>query len=136
MPEPKTTPQVIQTRVVLTTSDFERAVAFYRDGLGLEQLADFSNEHGHGLVLDAGHATVEILDAGHAGWVDTIEVGRHVGLPVRIAFQVPEPEAVATAIGEEQTMSVFAPAMTPWNSLNVRIEAPDGMQLTLFTELD
>lgn len=136
MPEPTNKPQVIQTRIVLTTSDFERAVASYRDGLGLVQLADFSNEHGHGLVLDGGHATIEILDAGHAGWVDTIEVGRHVGLPVRIAFQVPDAEAAVTALEEVRSMVAFPPAVTPWNSLNVRIEAPDGMQLTLFTELD
>jgi len=82
-----------------------------------------------------GRATIEVLDAGHAEWVDTIEAGRQVGLPVRIAFQVPDAESVASAIGERTTL-VSAPATTPWNSRNVRIEAPDGLQLTLFTELD
>ncbi|WP_309117358.1 hypothetical protein [Saccharothrix sp.] len=27
------------------------------------------------------------------------------------------------------------PTRTPWNSLNARLEAPGGLQLTLFTEL-
>jgi hypothetical protein len=30
---------------------------------------------------------------------------------------------------------VAAPTRTPWNSLNARLEAPAGLQLTLFTEL-
>jgi catechol-2,3-dioxygenase len=32
----------MEFRVVLTVPDFDEAVAFYRDALGLEQLADWS----------------------------------------------------------------------------------------------
>jgi len=33
---------VTELRVALTVEDFDRAVAFYRDALGLEQIADWS----------------------------------------------------------------------------------------------
>src|SRR4029077_13363554 len=48
---------VTALRVALTVSDFEEAVAFYRDALGLEQLADWSSENGRVILLDAGRAT-------------------------------------------------------------------------------
>jgi catechol 2,3-dioxygenase-like lactoylglutathione lyase family enzyme len=35
-------PEVTEFRVVLTVSDFDEAVSFYRDALGLEQLADWT----------------------------------------------------------------------------------------------
>lgn len=38
-------------RVVLTVPDFDRAVAFYRNELGLEQLADWSGEDGRVILL-------------------------------------------------------------------------------------
>ena len=43
-----------ELRVVLTVPDFDQAVAFYRDALGLEQLADWSGEDGRVILLDAG----------------------------------------------------------------------------------
>jgi lactoylglutathione lyase len=43
-------------------ADFEEALRFYRDALGLEQLADWSSESGRVVVLEAGRATLELLD--------------------------------------------------------------------------
>jgi lactoylglutathione lyase len=31
---------------------------------------------------------------------------------------------------------IAAPTVTPWNSRNARLTAPDGVQLTIFEELD
>jgi lactoylglutathione lyase len=31
---------------------------------------------------------------------------------------------------------IAEPTRTPWNSLNARLDAPAGLQLTLFQELD
>ena len=31
---------------------------------------------------------------------------------------------------------IAPPVRTPWNSLNSRLDAPAGLQLTLFSELD
>ncbi len=43
-------------RVVLTVADFDEGVAFYRDALGFEQLADWTGEEGRVILLDAGRA--------------------------------------------------------------------------------
>ena len=43
---------VTELRVALTVADFEKAVAFYGEALGLEQLADWSDDHdGSGRTL-------------------------------------------------------------------------------------
>ena len=41
---------VTELRVALTVTDFAQALAFYRDTLGLEQIADWSSETGQVVV--------------------------------------------------------------------------------------
>jgi catechol 2,3-dioxygenase-like lactoylglutathione lyase family enzyme len=71
--------EVSELRVALTVADFDEAVAFYRDAIGLEQLADWSGEDGRVIILAAGRATLEIFDQVQAEKVDAIEAG--VGSP-------------------------------------------------------
>jgi catechol 2,3-dioxygenase-like lactoylglutathione lyase family enzyme len=86
-----TVSRVRQLRVVVTADDFDQAVAFYRDILGLTEQAAFEGDG------DARAVTASLSSAG------------------------------AEVIG--------GPAVTPWNSLNSRLRAPAGVQLTLFEEL-
>src|SRR5437763_6292405 len=79
---------VTELRVALTVEDFDRAVAFYRDALGLEQIADWSSDTGRVVVLEAGRATLELFDHAQAESVDAIEAGRRVSGTVRFAVQV------------------------------------------------
>jgi catechol 2,3-dioxygenase-like lactoylglutathione lyase family enzyme len=67
-----------ELRLVLTVEDFDRATALFRDALGLKQLAAWQNGGGHIVLLDAGHATLEIVDERQAQAIDEIEVGRRV----------------------------------------------------------
>jgi len=99
---------VTELRVALTVEDFDQALAFYRDALGLEQVADWSSESGRVVVLDAGRATLELFDQAQAESVDAIEAGRRVSGTVRFAVKVTDSEDMA-------------------------VQAPDGMQLTLFS---
>jgi methylmalonyl-CoA/ethylmalonyl-CoA epimerase len=73
-----TVAEVTELRVTLTVDDFEQALAFYRDALGLEQLADWSSDDGRVVVLEAGRATLELFDHAQAAAVDKIEAGRRV----------------------------------------------------------
>jgi len=43
--------------------------------------------------------------------------------------------ATGTALVEAGAVPVAPPTRTPWNSLNARLEGPDGLQLTAFQEL-
>ncbi|NWF70950.1 MAG: VOC family protein [Chloroflexi bacterium] len=121
----------IELRVALTADDFERVVAFYRDGLGLD-VGPMWTENGRGQVFLAGRATLEVLDTTHAAAVDALEVGQRVSGQIRFAFEVPDVHAaVARALTAGATL-VHEPVLTPWNDLNARLRAPDGLQITLF----
>ena len=124
---------VTELRVALTVPDFDRALSFYRDALGLEQLADWSSESGRVILLAAGRATLELLDEAQAEAVDAIEAGRRVSGRVRLALEVVDSEAAArrlVAAGGEQVAPLVT---TPWGDRNARVQTPDGTQLTLFT---
>jgi lactoylglutathione lyase len=124
---------VKELRVALTVTDFDRAVAFYRDELGLDQLADWSSDAGRVVLLDGGRATLELFDDAQAAHVDAIEAGRRVSGTVRLAVEVEASEATARRLIAAGAVEVAPPVTTPWGDRNVRVETPDGMQLTLFT---
>jgi len=128
--------QVKELRVVLTVDDFDAALAFYRDALGLEQLEDWSGENGRVVLLGAGRGTLELFDERQAESVDGIEVGRRVAGPVRLAFHVDDSAARAERLAAAGAEVIAGPVETPWRDLNVRLSSPDGTQLTLFTPLD
>jgi lactoylglutathione lyase len=126
---------VREVRVVLTVADFDAALDFYRDRIGLEQLEAWEAEQGRIVLLDGGKATIELVDEGQADAIDKIEVGRRVAGPVRLAFEVDDSEATASRLAAAGAEVVGGPVETPWRDRNVRVSAPDGMQLTLFTVL-
>ena len=124
---------VKQLRVTLTVADFDRARAFYRDALGLDEIADWSSESGRVVVLEAGRATLELFDHAQAESVDLIEAGRRVSGPVRLALEVTDSVASARRLIDAGAEEVAPPVSTPWGDRNARVRAPEGMQLTLFT---
>ena len=126
---------VRELRVAVTASDYDEALAFYRDVLGLRERDAFASEDGRVTILDAGRATLELLDPTHAAFVDDVEVGRRVARHIRLAFEVDDSSAATRALADAGATVVAEPTRTPWNSLNARLEGPAGLQLTLFTEL-
>jgi lactoylglutathione lyase len=127
--------RVRELRVAVTAEDYDEALAFYRDVLGLRERAAFSSEDGRVTILEAGRATLELLDATHAGYVDQVEVGRRVAGHVRIAFEVDDSATTTADLAAAGATVIAEPTLTPWNSLNARLEAPAGLQLTIFEEL-
>jgi lactoylglutathione lyase len=125
--------EVRELRLVLTVQDFDQALSFYRDAVGLDVEAVWASEGGHVTLLSAGRATLELVDEAHATEIDRLEVGRRVAGPVRGAFQVPDSGALADTLEAAGATRIAGPVTTPWNDRNVRLEAPDGTQLTLFT---
>jgi len=124
----------VELRVVLTVPNFDEAVAFYRDALELEQLADWSGEDGRVILLDAGHATLELFDERQAESVDRIEAGRRVSRSVRLAVEVADVDGTAARLVDHGAAAEAQPVVPPWGGRNARLRAPDGMQLTLFSE--
>jgi len=77
----------LQLRLVVETEDFDAALAFYRDALGMPELEAYTE----------GDAQVVILSV---------------------------PSAVTTALEAAGATVLAPPTVTPWNSLNARLEAP------------
>ena len=123
-----------ELRLVITVPDHESALDFYRDALGLSELAAFTDDNGgRATLLDAGRATVEIGDELHADAMDALEVGRRVAGQIRVAFAVEDAVAATDRLVEGGGTLIAAATPTPWGSLNSRLESPDGVQLSLFS---
>jgi lactoylglutathione lyase len=126
---------VKEMRLCVTAEDYDEALRFYRDVLGLPEREAYSSEDGRVTILEAGRATLELLDPPHAAFVDEVEVGRRVAGHVRVAFEVDDSAATADQLAAAGATVIAEPTRTPWSSLNARLDAPAGLQLTLFTEL-
>lgn len=127
---------VRELRLVVTAADYDEALRFYRDVLGLRERAAYSSPDGRVTILEAGVATLEITDPPHAAFIDDVEVGRRVAGHIRVAFEVDDSTSMTKTLADAGATVVAEPTLTPWNSLNARLDAPAGLHLTLFTELE
>ncbi|MYS84802.1 VOC family protein [Embleya scabrispora] len=132
---PKAQP-VRQLRLVVEADDFEAALAFYRDALGLPEQAAFSGDGGARVaILDAGRATLEIANPEQKRMIDDVEVGHQVAPRIRVAFEVDDGRAVTEHLVDAGATQVAPPTVTPWRSLNSRLDAPAGLHISVFQEL-
>ena len=127
---------IFELRVAITTQDYERLVKFYCLGLGIEPAAIWTNDGGKALILNMGNATLEIFDERQAEVVDELEVGKRVSGQIRFALQVPDLKTAMERMLANGATLVHEPVLTPWGDYNVRLQDPDGMQITLFQAHD
>ncbi|WP_307799018.1 VOC family protein [Micromonospora antibiotica] len=129
-------PGVRQLRLVVEAEDYDAAVAFFRDALGLPEQAAYSGAgQARVVILEAGRATLEIANPAQKRMIDDVEVGRQVAPRLRLAFEVDDTAAVTGRLVAAGATEVAPPTVTPWHSLNSRLDVPAGLQLTLFQEL-
>ena len=128
---------VRQLRLVVHAEDFEEAVRFYRDVLGMPEEESYSGDGGAEVViLGAGRATLELANTAQVEMIDEVEVGRRVAPHFRVALEVVDADTSTCIAVEGGAELVAGPVTTPWRSSNARFEAPGDVQLTLFEELD
>jgi lactoylglutathione lyase len=123
---------VRQLRLVVTTDDYDAAVRFYRDVLGMNEREAVQPPQGRVMILDAGAATLELAEPATAEYIDQVEVGHRVAGHIRVAFEVDDVHGGTTALREAGGTVIAAPTPTPFRSTNARVEGPAGLQLTLF----
>ncbi len=112
-------------------------MAFYRDALGLTEEFSVENDgDARVMALQAGRATFEIVNPAQRRLIDQLEVGREVSRSIRVAFEVTDTKLKTDQLVAAGAELVASPKETPWRSLNSRLEAPAGLQITLFEELD
>jgi predicted enzyme related to lactoylglutathione lyase len=124
---------VRQLRLVVTADDYDTALHFFRDVLGLPEEAAYVSPGGRVSILDAGRATLEIADPGQAAYIDEVEVGRRVAGHIRVAFEVDDCAQTTATLADAGATVVAEPTRTPWGSLNARLDAPAGLHITVFT---
>lgn len=128
---------VLQMRLVVEVDDFDAAVAFYRDALGLPEQAAFQGEgDARVIILDAGRATLELANSAQKRLIDRVEADGQESNRIRVAFEVLDSAAVTDTLTAAGAELIALPTETPWRSLNSRLHAPGDLQLTLFQELD
>ena len=128
---------VLQMRLVVEADDYDEAVRFYRDVLGLTEQAAFEGEgDARVAILEAGRATLEIANPAQKQMIDQVEVGRPVAPKIRVAFEVADSASTTDELVSAGAELIAAPVETPWRSLNSRLAAPAGLQITLFEELE
>ena len=127
---------VLEFRIALTAQDYDKLVAFYEDTLGLEADEIWTQGDNKGVIYDMGKATLEILDENSAATVDQIEAGKRVSGQIRFALEVQDVDAALQRALAKGATLVHEPIITPWRHRNVRLQSPDGLQITLFQVLD
>lgn len=125
---------VRQLRLVVTVENHAEALRFFRDVLGMSQVDDFSSDEGRCILLDAGRATVEVIDERQAHYIDRVEVGRRVAGSIRVGLEVDDTAGLTARLVDTGATVLADPVRTPWESVNARVVTPDGVQLTLFEE--
>ena len=136
MTSPQPSP-VLQLRLVIEAVQFDEALSFYRDVLGLTEQAAFEGDgDARVVILEAGRATLELANPAQKRMIDMIEVGRPVSPKIRVAFEVLDAAGMTRSLVEGGAHLIAEPVETPWRSLNARLDAPADLQITLFQELD
>lgn len=126
-----------QLRLVVEVDDFDAALAFYRDALGLPEIAAFEGVgDARVAILEAGRATLELANPAQKRMIDRIEAGGAPSPRIRVAFEVDDADGSTRRLEGAGATVIAEPVETPWRSRNARLEAPAGLTLTLFEELD
>ena len=132
MVHPEPNHPVLELRIALTAADYERSVKFYCEGLGIEPAAVWNNGQGRALVLEMGNATLELFDEIQAATIDQIEAEQRISGQIRFALQASDLKSAMERLLAHGATLIHPPIITPWGDYNVRLQDPDGMQITLF----
>lgn len=136
MPVGNVPQSVRQLRLVVETDDVEAAAAFYRDALGMTESSAFQGAADARIVmLDAGRATLELVNTAQRRMIDDVEAAGNRSDVLRVALEVGDVHAATASARAAGAEELAPPTVTPWQSVNARLRAPAGLQITLFQEL-
>ena len=124
--------KVKELRIIITVDNLDEVIKFYRDVAGLSTSKEWHEETGNGIILEAGKASLELIDKKHAERIDEIEVGQRISGTVRLALNVGENiEGASETLIEAGATQLATARQAPWSKV-MRLQDPSGMQFTLF----
>lgn len=127
-----------QLRLIIETDDFDEAVRFYRDVLGMPEQPAFATVGDDRVsIVHAGTATIELATRTHVRTIDALEKAPAVeGPTLRLAIEVADTDQAVT-VAEQAGAEILASATrTPFQTINARVQGPAGWQVTFFQELE
>ena len=124
--------KVKELRIILTVDNLDEIIQFYRDVAGLQTSKEWRDESGNGIILEAGRASLELIDRKDAAGIDDIEVGKRVAGPVRLALNIGENiKDASEKFIAGGAIAIAGIKQAPWSKVQ-RLQDPSGMQFTLF----
>jgi predicted enzyme related to lactoylglutathione lyase len=124
--------KVKELRIILTVENLDEIIRFYREVVGLETSKEWHESTGNGIILEAGKASLELIDSKHAGRIDEIEVGKPVAGSVRLALNIGQHiESASEELVAGGATKLADVKEAPWSKV-IRLQDPAGMQFTLF----
>lgn len=123
-----------ELRVCLHVEDFDAAVAQYRDGLGLTVVDSWTHPGGErGVLFGVVPAALEIFDGPQATLVDLVECGEDRGRDHGLRVEVEDLEQLHSLAASLERAGARRHQVvdTPWEQTCLRIDMPDGEQLTI-----
>lgn len=127
---------VRQLRLVVHAADFDEALTFYRDVVGMPQAEAYEADGGARVViLGAGRATIELANSAQIAFIDGVETDGVPSDRLRVALEVDDTAGAVARLAEAGAVVEASARVTPWRSLNARLRGPADLQLTLFQEL-
>ena len=124
--------KVKELRIILTVDNLDEIIQFYRDVAGLETSKEWHEPTGNGVILEAGKASLELIDSKHAASIDEIEVGKRIAGPVRLALNIGENiEDASEKFIAGGAIALADTKQAPWSKVK-RLQDPSDMQFTLF----
>jgi catechol 2,3-dioxygenase-like lactoylglutathione lyase family enzyme len=112
---------ILASRTLLHPADFDRTLAFYRDGLGLAVAREFGSGDHRGIVFFAG-----------GGFLEVVGTGPGPGRPgIELWLQVRSMDAAVDELAGRGLPLARPPALEPWGLVEAWIDDPDGVRIHL-----
>lgn len=112
---------VLQSRVLLTPSDFDASAAFYEGDLGLTRYREWGHAPHRGVVYFLGGGYLELNESGPAAQPRG----------VRVWLQVADASATHAELAQAGVEIVEEPVRQPWGLVEMIVADPDGLQLVI-----
>ncbi len=110
---------VLCSRTIIHSSDFDRSLAFYGGALGLAVAREFGTGTSRGVVYFAGSGFIEVVQGS----------GPASGGSVVLWLQVRSVEATVTELVARGVHLARSPALEPWGLIEAWIDDPDGLRI-------
>ena len=112
---------ILASRTLLHPADFDRTLAFYRDGLGLAIAREFGSGDHRGVVFFAG-----------GGFLEVVGTGPGHGRPgVELWLQVRSMDAAVEELAGRGVPLGRPPVLEPWGLVEAWADDPDGVRIHL-----